>query len=997
MKSYAAYREFGVCAWWVWNGVMRKPFMLKQLDALKAAGIDEFCLYCEQGCSLDFLEKSWFDMVEWVIPEVKRRNMKMWIYDDLNWPSGTANGLMVREHPEFRSQSYQVRLLKVPAGSPFFYNESCQTERVFIRKPGEDDWTIIQLDDNHWVNDTGVEVELMYAAIRFYNKAMMTSCDANNSKGYRGYCDLLNPDAVKCWMGYIHDQYYKRFKKEFGKTIRGFFYDEPFTFHYAYVFGYEYLPWTPGLPERFLGKYGYDFRDWIPVLLYESKNPKAEQVRQDFWNLIEDISCHAFAETVANWCARHNVLSAGHCVGEEVTGQQFYNLFTGNIHRHLMFHQVPGMDLLSDNNPYHLDNTAHWYGTAPGTERIFNFTAKQCCSTARYSGAKRVIAEAMGVNIPNIAFDGEKLIWDWLAGCGVSILLENSMPYSFNGYKQNALGNKSWWQPWFKHYGIFSEYIRTMSQFATQPLQAETAVLFPNDTLHACTPVALPVPNCVPAKLTEDGILAEPIMATMDALLKNHIDFEMLFEDIVADAKVSRKGTLDAPHSAFRTIIVPQCPFLDPDIARKLKAFEDAGGRLIFVNCRPTRGAKPRKPLPNFSRTPLLVAKDKDFAKKLTKDIERKYRLVGEGVNEVFAALRGNQLVLSNQNREGKTITFKLETDLPRPIKASTPGEQGEWNMDPKTIILAPYQSLLLTFGEKATGKPPVTYNFVESGRPIDPKEWDYELSQPNNAMPCFELGLCPNREAYKDIKCWIPVSRDLRHGLTFSPEECPECWARAKFEAQYVPEKMAVVVDTTYYDKVVINGKEVTRTTSYGLWDHANRKFDISGLVKKGMNEIRVHIITDKWMEPRMANFHDGDSICPIVLHGYFGVKYKDRDTILTAMPKSLKLGDIPAQGFPQFLGDVTIKTKVRGEGSAISISNPAATATTVKVNGRNLGTRIWGPYVYDCSKVWRKGAENTVEITLCGNLGLLLRRRYGCAKFLPKPYGLLHAPVLN
>ena len=76
MKSYPAYRDFGVCAWWVWNGNMRKPFMLKQLDKMKAAGIDEFCLYCERGCSLDFLEKSWFDMVAWVIPEVKKAPVK---------------------------------------------------------------------------------------------------------------------------------------------------------------------------------------------------------------------------------------------------------------------------------------------------------------------------------------------------------------------------------------------------------------------------------------------------------------------------------------------------------------------------------------------------------------------------------------------------------------------------------------------------------------------------------------------------------------------------------------------------------------------------------------------------------------------------------------------------------------------------------------------------------------------------------------------------------
>ena len=993
MKTYTPYREFGPVAWWVWNGNMRKPFMLAQLDAMKSAGMDEFCLYCELGCSLDFLEKSWFDAVEWLIPEAKKRNMKMWIYDDLNWPSGTANGLMVRDHPEYRSRSYQCRMETIQPGCDFFFNETCAPERVFIRTPGGEDWRTIQLEDNMWRNETDAPVELLYISIRFYNYAMMCSCDANNSKGYRGYCDLLNPDAVKCWMGYIHEQYSKRFRKEFGKTIRGFFYDEPFVLHYQFVPGFNYLPWTPGLPERFLATYGYDFRDWMPVLLYKSKNPKAEQVRQDFWNLIEEISSTAFSKTLADWCEEHNLLSAGHCVGEEIIHQKFYTMFTGNIHKHLSHHQVPGMDLLADNNPYHLDNTAHWYGTAPGTERIFNFTAKQCCSTARYSGAKRAIAEALGVNRPNFTLDGEKLVWDWLAGSGISILLYSCWPYTVNGYKTTCQGHHSWWQPWFKHYPIYSDYIRILAEFATHPLQAETAVLLPVDTIHACTPVADPISN---ETVTPDGLIGETLRATLDALLKNHIDYEMLFEDIVAQAKVSKKGTLDAPYSAFRTVIVPQCPFLDPDIAKKLKAFENGGGRLIFVNCRPTRGAKPRKPLPDFSKTPLLQASDKDFDRKLTKDIERKYRLVGEDVREVYAALRGNRLLLSHQNRTGKIIRFKLETSLPKPIKATIPGEEGDWNIDPKNIVLAPFQTLLLEFGVKSSGKPLLTYDFKATGKAINPKEWDYEISQPNNAIPCFELGLCPSHEKFKDIKCWIPVSRDMRHGLTFTPQECPECWARATFHAQYVPEEMGVVVDTTYYDKVVINGKEVSKTTSYGLWDHANRKFDISGLVKKGKNEIRVHIITDKWNEERFSHCHSADSICPIVLHGYFGVKYQDRDTILTPMPKSLKLGDIPAQGFPQFLGDVTLKTKVKGNGTVLSIPAPASGATTVKVNGKSLGTRLWGPYLYDCSKAWKKDAENEIAITLCGNIGLLIRRRYSSAKFRQTPFGLINPPIL-
>ena len=238
MTKYPAFRDFGPCPWWIWNAHIEKPEVLRQLDRIKACGIDEFFVYAGQGVMLDFLQDNWFEMVAWLVGEAKKRNMHIWIYDDLNWPSGTANGMMVREHPEYRSRSIQSRKTTLAAGDRFFFNDSCAPEKVFVRPKGTKKWQEVQLDDLSWQNDTGKEVELLYFSIRIYNFQMMTSCDADNSCAYRGYCDLLNPEAVKCWMGYIHEKYYQMFPQEFGKTVRGFFFDEPFTRHYCYVPGY---------------------------------------------------------------------------------------------------------------------------------------------------------------------------------------------------------------------------------------------------------------------------------------------------------------------------------------------------------------------------------------------------------------------------------------------------------------------------------------------------------------------------------------------------------------------------------------------------------------------------------------------------------------------------------------------------------------------------------------------------------------------------------------
>ena len=1019
-NTYPAFREFGPCNWWVWNGDMNKPQMLRQMDLMKQAGVDEFYIYCEQGVELDFLEEEFFERVGWTVQEAKKRNMRVWIYDDLNWPSGTANGLMVRNHPEYRSQMLEAQRVEIAPNDYYFHNVTGEHLGVYIRRDPDAKWEKIELVNNMWQNTTGQTVELFCSYTKYFNYDMMCSTGAKNSKAYRGYCDFLNPKAVQCWMGFVHEQYYKRFGKEFGKTIRGFFYDEPFTTHYAGVITpWPRIPWTPGLFEKFEKTYGYDFREWLPIIFYETKRktyPNVEQVRQDYWNLITTMTTEAFSKTIAEWCAKHHVQSTGHTVGEEFVGdgQRFRLLFCADPHKHLMYHQIPGMDLLTDNTPYHLDTTAHWYGTEPGTQRIFTLTAKQPCSTARYSGAKRVMAEAMGVQRLNIALSFEKLTYDWLAGCGVSMLDDNSLPFTCAGFGRNFHGtNKSWNQPWFKYYHIFSDYVRTMSKFASQSyLNADTCVLISESTIHACTPAAHDSKDRskdgkdaeVDAHgYTLDGHIAEASMAVYDALLRDHVEFELMWEDILVDAKVS-KGKLLAPNSAFKTIIVPQTSFTTPAVAKKLADFAKSGGQVIFVGCRPSRGVKK---MPDFSGCKLLNHNDVDFAKQLTALIEeRPYRLIGKGTEMIFTAMRGNQLLLSNQSTS--TVSFKLETSLPRPWKAIVPGDDtNAWEFEGNDVILEPQQSLLLEGGTATTGIKPVSYEFCKKGTPLAPTEWQYTLERPNNARLRMELGLAPNGESVENVKCWVPVGRDGVHGFDFSQQECPEYWLRGEFEAKVLPEKLQFIVDSKEYDRVIVNGKEFTASTPYTLYDWQNRSFDITSAVKKGVNRIVVHSFLGPFTGAspihsynRSILFHNNISTGLLALHGNFGVEYDDSKTMLVPLPKTLKLGEITDQKLPSYLGDVTLTTTVNGgkKPAHIYLPNVVAGAVKVVVNGKELGVRLWGPYVFDCTPAsWKTNSKNVISITLSGNLGHLLKRRYGCMRFLYVPFGLLEAPVLG
>ena len=83
--------------------------------------------------------------------------------------------------------------------------------------------------------------------------------------------DYLNPDATRAYLKTTHEVYKQLFGQEFGKTVLGFFGDEP-----DYT---GFIPWTPKLLDAFREQKGYELRA-LPAALLRPQVDGGGQTRE---------------------------------------------------------------------------------------------------------------------------------------------------------------------------------------------------------------------------------------------------------------------------------------------------------------------------------------------------------------------------------------------------------------------------------------------------------------------------------------------------------------------------------------------------------------------------------------------------------------------------------------------------------------------------------------------------------------------------------------------
>lgn len=444
---------FSPVPFWFFNDVFDEKRVREQLEDYVEKGVNGFVLHPRIGVPEDmpYLSERYFDAVRFIVKTAAELDMKVVLYDEGMYPSGSAHGKVAEANPEYASRG--IHLIQS------FEIDRADANGIFYSEKGREQ-IIARLADG-----TAIAYGFTGGTIRGIHFG-----EDDGEAGAPKSADILNPDAVDEFIRLTHDAYYAHLKEYFGNTVIAFFTDEPCALG-RNAGGYR--EWTPGL-EKELAAAGGRTEELAALF---ARTGKTVAGREDivkgeenptvvlYHQLIKKKLREVFYARLSAWCENHGISFIGHPAESD------------DIEEELYFH-IPGQDLIMRR-------------VAPETGGLREFDsvqAKLTADLARHLGRRRNANECFGVcyrkNIPWYFTAGDmKWYIDWLGLRGVNFYIPHAFYYSVAGERKGErppdVGpNNIWW----KHYRRISDYIKRLSFLMTDSVNgARVAVLCDNN------------------------------------------------------------------------------------------------------------------------------------------------------------------------------------------------------------------------------------------------------------------------------------------------------------------------------------------------------------------------------------------------------------------------------------------------------------------------------------------------------------------------------------
>ncbi len=532
----------GIYPFWFWNGLETKPEIVRQLHLAQTAGFRGLAIHARTGNQIPYLSSAWFNLVRHACQTARGLGLKIWLYDEDGYPSGTAGNRIQAEHPELRQQYLTFR-----------YCTAAQCER----EPAAcfEDTTFRRIDHATVPGDTGVLVfELRYLD---------------------SYVDTLNPLTAEFFLKLTHERYYEELSEFFGNTIECVYTDD-IDSKMVLASG---LPWNGGINEEFRRQYGEELIDLLPQLVEPLSDAGAVRIR--YRQLVQQLFIDNFVRPIAAWSARHQVVFTGHLSGDEGPLTRIVNEI-GSVMPFQIAEDIPAIDdyLAVMDDCRYLNRTRNHNGLYPVP--LF----KSGASVAHQFGNGLYSCESMAGLGWDYTMDRQDRQILFELAMGVNIITPHAAYYTIGGPgKQDHPPSYFFQQPYWPQWPeLASKWTRIAELLLRGRFLADTLVLYPSSSawvVHDGNHI-IPgfCPRQKPSAMSPTGI--EDALASITVeLLRLKIGFDLADEFILAEKGRFANGCIHVGGMSYHTVIIPPSVNLVSGVVKLLSGFSQSGGMVI--------------------------------------------------------------------------------------------------------------------------------------------------------------------------------------------------------------------------------------------------------------------------------------------------------------------------------------------------------------------------------------------------------------------------------
>lgn len=935
---------------WFLNGPIERQHVVREFEMMSAKGIEDVVLHPRYGLQVRYLSDDWFQLFGWCVDEAKKHGMHIWIYDELNWPSGTAGMSVMQMDPNHRSKYLSVRSaplsqIDFDTFEPGLYLIAGNIEGGQVTKTRQiDNVDALRALTGDW---------------RIFN------CSLRHD---RFYIDTMSPEAVRAFRRVTYDEYYKRFGAEFGKTIRAIFTDEPSIYWVSVGYDDCNLPWTQDYFSTFEQRYGYAPAPMIPYLFYPGR--EAARFRADYWQHAGRLFNERYHGTLSAWCRDHGIIYTGHDHHEEPLRYQIR--FAGDMFGAMRTMDVPGVDHLGKHTL--------------GNNWISVIGHKICSSEAHTSGKARCMSESFGLMDWDTTYTHLKRVTDWQYALGINMLVPHAIFHTISGMTKRECPPSFFYQsPHWEDFDYFTQYVRRLEEMLCGGRhRCRVAVLYPLTGLLASYQTD--------EKTAEFEFTDNFLNSLCLELIRNHIDWDFVDFAALKQAELA-EGKIKLADEAYEFLIVPVTSYMRREEVARLTEAAAHGVRTTFFH----KSMEPiEQNMPEGLRGAAFVRTEElqGYIDSLRRELDDDLQIAGGGADDIMVYRR---------EKDGRKITFLLNrSEKHRKVTAtlrdhSDPAvydqETGTWTrlvgrrIGRKTQLqlrFRPNQSYFVVSSAPEAKEPaplerepaPVALTDLRASLPFNVASI-YRFSYAREGQEPVEMDV---RTSPAYISCnWDPSPPDFREYAGVYESEV---------EIDAVTDGIKMIVDRDFAQcQVYVNGERVrlrpcsevqTSTLDHQplfLTDVFDLFADVGDLLKRGKNHLKV-VSPTKLSEP-------------LRLVGSFRVRVEG------PMVRLIEPGEAdplhPELDYPFYSGTVTYTARFDLDlqfASLVLNLHDVRDAAEVWVNGRFAGKRLWAPYMLDIASLARPG-PNLLQVKVRNNMTNLLMGN-------PRPLGLRDMPTL-